>query len=284
MVNCAAPNTGNVPINRQPNQLYQTYPMGLYVGTNTRPAALTTALTAANDSIIPRNSAGVSDPTDGKIVVLCIGSSFSFGIFERLRLILVPGDPSANSKLVLVNGAQSGALADVIVNPAAQFWTNVATALATAGVTANQVQVIWFMDSDTSPSTGFPTNMLNVQSEFLTIFGTMQTNYPFTKVCYLTPRVYAGYADIALNPEPYAYENGLSCQRAIASWLAAPTGAATMFVDWGPYWWADGRPIWICEDYGADGTHMSAIGQNKAADRLLLFWQTDPLAQRWYLK
>jgi hypothetical protein len=60
---------------------------------------------------------------------------------------------------------------------------------------------------------------------------------------------------------------------------------------WGPYLWADGTTprrtdglIYEAKDMMIDGTHPSDSGRRKVAVLLLKFFQSDPLASKWYLK
>jgi len=59
---------------------------------------------------------------------------------------------------------------------------------------------------------------------------------------------------------------------------------------WGPDLRADGTTprsdglTWACPDFSSsDGTHPSASGQQKVAQMLLTFFQTDSTARAWYL-
>src|SRR5206468_1021451 len=62
----------------------------------------------------------------------------------------------------------------------------------------------------------------------------------------------------------------------------------TPWLAWGPYLWADGLTprsdglTWQCADLQSDGTHPSSSGASKVAQMLLSFFQTDPVASRWY--
>ena len=49
-----------------------------------------------------------------------------------------------------------------------------------------------------------------LQNQFELIATLAKSRYPNLRLAYLSSRIYAGYAQTALNPEPYAYESGFS--------------------------------------------------------------------------
>ena len=102
-------------------------------------------------------------------------------------------------------------------------------------------------------------------------------------------RVDAGYASTMLNPEPYAYESGFVVKRIIQRQIAGQLPIQP-WLAWGPYLWADGLVprsdglTWQCSDFNSDGTHPSASGRRKVAERLLEFFESDDTATRWFLR
>src|SRR4029077_8229396 len=127
-----------------------------------------------------------------------------------------------------------------------------------------------------------------------------KARFPNLRVAYLGSRIYAGYANTPLNPEPYAYEGAFVCR-----WLIQDQakGTAALNFDpakgavkaplllWGPYLWADGTTprksdglSWLRHDFVADGTHVSDSGKKKVSDMLLKHFKEDALAKTWYLK
>ena len=123
-------------------------------------------------------------------------------------------------------------------------------------------------------------------------------HFPNLKIAYLGSRIYGGYAETRLNPEPYAYEGAF-----VVRWLIRKQmkGAAVLNFDaargainsplwlWGPYFWADGvtprqsdQLVWNREDLAADGTHPSQSGQRKVARMLLEFFRDNDLAKSWF--
>jgi hypothetical protein len=127
----------------------------------------------------------------------------------------------------------------------------------------------------------------------------IHSKYPNVRLCYVTSRIYAGYASSTLNPEPYAYESGFAVKWLIDEQITGvdslnfdpEQGAvAAPWLSWGPYLWADGLTsrsdglTWACNAFVEnDGTHPSTIGRSIVADSLLSFFRRDETTKPWYL-
>jgi hypothetical protein len=212
---------------------------------------------------------------------------------------MVNGTSYLNPKLSIINGAQGGQTIDIIINPNAEFWTIINQRLTSAGLTAKQVQAVWFKEAQANPSdTSFPSYPDNLKGKFKTAMGVMKAKYENLKQCYLASRIYGGYATSTLNPEPFAYYSGWSLKWLIQDQINGDPdlnykglNANSPWLSWGPYLWADGiNPridglTWNCPaDYAADGTHPSVAGRQKVAARLVDFFKTDEAAKPWFLK
>jgi hypothetical protein len=127
----------------------------------------------------------------------------------------------------------------------------------------------------------------------------IKTRYPNTRIVYVSSRIYGGYATTGLNPEPYAYESGLSMKWLIEQQIqGAPAlnhdpqrgPAVAPFLQWGPYLWADGVVprsdglTWVVGEFQSDGTHPSSPGQAKVANLLLQFLINSPTSRVWFVK
>lgn len=294
--NCANTSTGLLPLPVLGAGTYQGFQGGLYPGgANARPLQHTVDGMAQATAVVPRNALGAPDPT-GKIVFLSIGMSNCTQEFSRF-VQLANADPLKSPRVQAVDGAQGGQTAAEIQDPAAPFWTVVDQRLANANATAAQVQVIWFKEADAQPMSGFPAYAQTLKAEFTAIMQVLRDRFPNARIAYLASRIYAGYATTALNPEPYAYEQGFACKWLIEDQIAgvpalefdASRGPVeSPWVDWGTYNWADGlvpNPdglTWACADFQADGTHPSNLGRDKVAQRLLAFVHTNAIAAAWY--
>ena len=206
------------------------------------------------------------------------------------------GSQRVTHRVVVVNGAQGGQPAEDIDDPAAPYWTHVDGRLSAAGVSAAQVQAIWMLEANSQPTDPFPDHAQSLSAQLATIAGILRERFPNARVCYLGARIYAGYATTALNPEPYAFEQGFANKWLVAAQMAGEPGlnfdpdagpVEAPWITWGPYMWADGLVprsdglIWECSDLAPDGTHPSPQGAAKVAAALLAFAHADA-TMAWY--
>ncbi len=298
---CSQTSTGYIPINDLGTGTFMGMTGGLYEnGSNFRPPAHQAAGMAYAAQVQPLDAVGMPDPVNGKVAWLSIG--FSNATQETQAFIpLANALPDLNPHLVLVDGAEGGqtcAILSTTDDPSyAPYWNTVANRLSTAGVTAQQVQAIWFKDANVAnnaPVQEYADSML-VQCK--RIMHELHNRFPNAHLCYVASRIYAGYATVTLNPEPYAYRSGWTLKELIGDQvdgdpLLQHSGdeANSPWISWGAYLWADGTTprsdglVWICpDDYLNDGTHPSNIGRAKVADKLLDFFTADSTTCSWFL-
>jgi hypothetical protein len=297
--NCANTSIpGLVPLGDLGPGLYQGFAGGLYPGSsNAIPVPHFVRGMNQAVQVVPRDAAGQPSP-NGKIVFLSIGMSNCTQEFSTF-VPLANADPARSPRVACVDGAQGGQTAAIIQDPTANFWTVVDQRLSNQGLSPQQVQVIWFKEADAGPTSGFPAYAQTLQTEFTAIMHVIVARYPNARICYLASRIYAGYATSALNPEPYAYEQGFSCKWLIEQQIAGqpalnfdPARGAVVapWCAWGTYNWANGLLprsdglTWACADFVTDGTHPSASGRAKVAQALFDFLHADPIAGAWYLR
>jgi lysophospholipase L1-like esterase len=280
--------TGLVPLPDLATGTYQGEEGGLYPGgKNTPPEAHLAAGVARAKQI-------AASP---KVVLLSIGMSNTtqeFTAFQRLA-----AGAGLSPKLVLVDGAQGGQTAQITANPQANFWRVVDERLVAAGVTAQDVQAVWLKQANAQPNQGFPAAAKKLEAGLVATLHNLHERFPNLKICYLSSRIYGGYAGTPLNPEPYAYEGGFAVKWTIARQISgdpelnydpAKGAVRAPWIAWGPYLWADGVKgrkldgvVWLHDDLGPDGTHPSDAGRRKVARQLLDFLRTDPTANGWVL-
>lgn len=292
--NCARTTTGFKPLDAPFFTSYRGFSGGLYpANSNRRPAAHEAGGRTQAASVRPRDVSGNPNDTNGRIVLLSIGMSNTTQEFSAFQA-LAARDPDKSRNVVLVDGAQGGWPADRIVADPATYWNGVEQRITMAGVSDQQVQTAWVKLADATPTLPFPDDSKKLQSETLQIVQMARLRFPNLRLVYLSSRIYAGYADTNLNPEPYAYEGGFSMK-----WLieAQINGAADLdyssgkfpWLAWGPYLWADGTTpradglTWACAELQSDGTHPSPAGQMKVARMLLDFFKSDTTARPWFV-
>lgn len=297
--NCSNTSVGFTPINDLSSGSFRGQQGGLYpAGANVRPNSHNAEGLKLSYQIVPLDTAGNYDPVNGKIVLMSVGMSNTSLEFTQF-INLVNQSSIVNPKLVVVNGAQGGKDINKIVNPSDSFWLILGNRLAARGVTAKQVQAIWFKEAEAGPAdTTFPGNPLGVKTKYKTVMNILKNNFLNLDLCYFSSRIYAGYSTSLLNPEPFAYYNGWTVKWTIEDQLNGDpgliykgTGVNSPWLSWGPYTWADGiNPrldglTWNCpSDFNSDGTHPSNTGSIKVANRLFSFFSTDETTKPWFLK
>ncbi|MBI4718373.1 MAG: DNRLRE domain-containing protein [Planctomycetes bacterium] len=289
------PSTGNTPLTDLGAGVYQGFTGGLYPGgINSPPAAHAAAAASMAQQIVPRSGTGVPD-AGGWIVLLSIGMSntcHEFSVFERQE----DAGGARNARVVLVNGAIGGWSAAMIADPNAPYWQAVSDRLAVLGLTSAQVQAVWLKEANSSPPNDFPGHALQLKADLRTIVQSLYGKFPNLRLCYLSSRIYGGYAGAW---EPQAYETGFSVKWLIEDQIggadpglnydaqAGPVEAPLLL--WGPYLWADGVVprsdglTWQHPDLESDGVHPAPSGEQKAADLLSTFFASEASAQPWYV-
>jgi hypothetical protein len=319
--NCFATSTGRVPINDLGAGLYLgQYQGGLYPGgANDMPAAHAAEGLARAASIVPLDAQGKPNP-GGRYVLMSVGMSNTTQEFCS-QPASEPCDPWTfmgrvlrrdelnRSHLVIVNGAVGGAAVNSWRQSSSPNYVRVRDqVLAPLGLTEAQVQVIWLKNTTAGPTTSLPSASAEAYVVLAALGDTLRTlneRYPNLKMVFLSSRIYAGYATGALNPEPYAYENGFAVKWLIESQINQAGGmqpnplagdlnynTVAPWIAWGPYLWADGLTprsdglTWACSDFSSDGVHP-APGFGKARDkvgqRLAQFFLTSPFTTPWVL-
>ncbi len=295
--------SGLVPLTDLGQKDYKGFKGGLYPdGKNERPEAHEARGLRLAGEVRSLDDQGKPDAT-GKIVLLTVGMSNTSQDSTAFAQ-LAAADPQKNSQVSIVNGAQGGMTAARIQNPedggsGTKYWSTVDERLKSAGATRFQVQVVWLKEADAGPDQGFPKYARTLEEELVKVVQVLAARFPSLKLVYLSSRTYGGYAKTKLNPEPYAYESGLSVKWLIERQLGADPGlnsdpalgaVKAPWLSWGPYLWANGSSPradgfkFEEEDFGKDGTHPSAGGQQKVGELILKFFKSDSTTLTWFRK
>jgi MBG domain-containing protein len=293
---CSNTSIGATPLNDLGQGTYQGYEGGLYPGgSNTPPSAYLSDGLAASAQVQPLDAAGAPSPS-GRIVLMSVGMSNTkqyflqfldneASNFMKSGIENVGGTLNSNPQVELVNGAAQSWDASRMVRYPSDYLAILDSDLATSGVTADQVQVVWLLEAIGQETHSFPTDSLNLESDLNTIIAMLTANFPNLRLVYLSSREYAGYSVVPR--EPHAYDGGFAVQWTVGAKIAKdPT--TLPYIAWGPYPWADGIVprsdglVWLCSDFQSDGDHPSASGQQKGADMLKSFFTTDPTTETWF--
>ena len=307
---CTLTNVGLVPLNELGLGSYSNNVGGLYPGgANTRPPAHEAAGVAIAQSLQPLDAAGSVNTNTGKIGLLSLGMSnvtqewATKGTNHFLHI--ATNDPSLNPRVVIADGAIGGQDAPQWTNYFSANWNTVVTSrLPAAGITTNQIQVVWLKQALAGPLAygAFPSHARTLQAMEEMILRNAKARFPNLKIAYLSSRTRAYTANPAdLNPEPFAFECGFATRWVIEDQInrtnnlnydPASGPVVAPWLSWGPYLWANGTVprsdgfVWLCSDTEAsDFTHPSPNGGvAKVAAELLAFFKTDPTATPWFLK
>jgi uncharacterized protein YjdB/lysophospholipase L1-like esterase len=191
-------------------------------------------------------------------------------------------------------------------------------------LTEAQVQVIWLKDANPAPAdnglgsltsstvcandlTANPVpEACNYELQLGKILRAARSRYPNLKQVFLSTRIYAGYASVPLNPEPYAYEYGFSAKWVIEAQILQNRNGTADFVAgnlnydsskgtvvapwtaWGTYLWADGdiprsdSLVWLPSDFQSDGTHPNPQGTQKVVNLLMNFFLSSKYTSSWF--
>jgi hypothetical protein len=270
---------------------------GLYGGGKNEPPEIHQKMAQQTlKQIAPLDAQG-KPAQDGKIVLVALGMSNTFGEFAAFKEI-ADKDPQKSAALVIVNCAVGGAGVASWAKPGSQPWTEVPRRLKEANVSAEQVQVAWIKHAEPGPAPDtVPLEYAKEVKENIAASLTIsRQTFPNLKVAYFSSRIYGGY-NIAgirrVNPEPFAYETAFAVRWLIQEQIdSAKKGKASgPVLLWGPYLWADGitprksdQLVWERKDLGDDGVHPSPLGRQKVAKLLLDFFKTDAGAKTWFVK
>jgi len=260
-------------------------------------------------------------PVRGKFVLLAIGMSNAVIEFRAFETLAASDSHVNHATMAVLNGAQGAMTACfwrfATENPVQsgcraprpipnQYDRIRDELLKPAGLAEDQVEVIWLKNADPRPSVALPapdSDAYVYERELGEADRAARARYPNLKLMFISSRIYAGYAAVPLNPEPYAYEYGFSVKWAIQSQIEQERSGkvdpiagdldykkgAAPWIAWGPYLWADGTVArsdgltWNPSEFQADGTHPNKECVDKVAKMLLDFFITSPYAP-WFKK
>ena len=296
--NCANTSTGMPPVNDLGTGFWNGYQGGLYPGgANELSGAHLDSGVVRALHIRPLDGQGNVDPVNGSVVLISIGMSNTRDEFNQF-IPMVDTLSTKAPRLKVVNGAEGGHDLNMVIQPQASYWNLVGNKLSSAGLTKEQVQIVWVMHAESSPNNPtFPGYPQSLKEKYKQLIHILYSQFPNLKLCFFSSRIYAGYASSNLNPEPYAYYSGWAVKWLIEEQIAGDTslafygpGANSPWLAWAAYTWADGLIprsdglIWVCpDDFRPDGTHPSVQGAQKVAGMLLDFFTSHPTTVPWFL-
>lgn len=272
---------------------------GLYgKGSNEPPEALKKSATEALEQIQPLNADG-KPSSSGKIVFVSISMSNATQEYSRFKQI-ADADPRKSSNVAIVDCAQGGQAMAEWVDPQSRAWQTADQRLVSSGVSPAQVQVVWIKLANKGPNGTLENHGRTLERDTLAVIHNTKQRFPNLQIAYLGSRIYGGYTQSRLNPEPQAYEGAF-----VVRWMIQDQAKGNPELNydadrglvkapvllWGPYFWADGTTprksdglVYERSDLAGDGTHPSESGRQKVAGLMLRFFTTDASAKSWFVK
>lgn len=296
--------SGNVnelpPINELGTGTFMGRQGGLYPnGSNEMPANFYADAMAMARSVQPLNASGTPDP-NGKIGFVTIGAS-TVAMFSRGLEDHVPNYPGVNKELVFVNCGIGGQDLSDIMDPMANYWKTIDARVKAAGLTLDQVQVIWFQEDNLrNRDNDFEGRINALTKDFTYMVRMCKERYPNAKLFYISGRHTTDFMPADgkdKHREPKAYINGWVCKQLIENQINGDpqlnykgADAVAPLILWGTYFWTQGEKpradgYQLTRDMiVSDGVHPTDKGVEKVSTDLVQFWATDPVSQQWFLE
>ena len=287
---------------------YNDFQGGLYPeGSNTMPMAHFSAGMNISRSVVPLDSLGNLDLVDGKAGFICLGASTAGNAFNHFKT-KANEDPTVNPCLRIANCAIGAKGLDIMIDTVVNAWywdDEIMPEVVDAGITPQQVQVIWIMvTSRIDTILTWPYQPYSVTDKYEKLMPVLLAKFPNLKQVYLSGFNYGGYADptkefYEMIAEPSSYWNNWSVKFLIENQIEGDADLKfttpdrkSPWLSWGPHLWADGMRAntedglrWNCAvDYKPDGGgyHMSNEGKNKEGKIIYDFFKNSPIAADWF--
>ena len=289
------------PINDLGTGEFMGHQGGLYPnGSNTMPAAFYNDALVMAQSIQPLDKSGNPDP-NGKIGLIALGAS-TIEMFSKGLETQLPKAAGMNKAIRFVNCGIGGQDMSDIMNPAANFWTVIDNRLTAAGISREQVQVLWMQEDNLrNRSNGLDERGQGLVHDFTYMVTFCKQHYPNLKLFYMTGRHTTAFMPADgkdKHKEPKAYVNGWACKWVIENQINGEADLAYKGPDakaplvlWGPYFWTQGTTprktdgySWSSKFLSADGIHPNEDGIARVSGELIDFWSKDPVSQQWFLE
>ncbi|MEZ5013890.1 MAG: SGNH/GDSL hydrolase family protein [Chitinophagales bacterium] len=288
-----------IPLNELGAGTYKGHTGGLYPnGSNSMPSAFYNDAVAVAESVQPLNTQGNPDAS-GKIVFLALGAS-TIAMFGNGLETNLPKTEGINKKIAYVNSGIGGQDFSDILNTSANFWKVIDGRLSSAGLSKNQVQILWIQEDDLRNHDNDLDNRGDaLVDDYIQLMHICKNRYPNLKIVYMTGRhttAFMGPDGKDQHREPKAYINGWACKWLIEKQIHGDAdlrfkgaGANSALIMWGPYFWTQGdKPrsdgyTWTPSMVKPDGVHPTEAGIQKVSMDLINFWRTDPVSQLWFM-
>jgi hypothetical protein len=89
-------------------------------------------------------------------------------------------------------------------------WLEADRRLQAAGISRQQVQIVWVKLANIQPTGELAEHGRQLQRDTAAALQNARTRFPNLRIAYLASPIYAGWTMVPLNPEPYAYEGAFA--------------------------------------------------------------------------
>lgn len=266
---------------------------GLYTGSKNSPELSQKILIQKQLRLIkPLDSRGI-DNSDGKIGFVFIGDSYTAGEFKFFS-DFIEDNSSTNQSLVLVDATQNNLNASHW-DKSLYAWDILSQEVTEAGVTANQIQVLWINLGFGSYNDNLDTD-IKAQADMLErVIKTALVKYPSVRVVYLSSPRYAGLSKDPNFQEPQSYEVAFAVREIInrqergeLSFRQDNTSLTSEpALLWGPYVWSNDTSgnsnfSYKPERYVENGLILTIQGKQRYAVDLFDFWSSYEFSKSWF--
>ena len=277
--------------------------IGLYDGTNERPAAHTAAGIAAG--------LRVQDNPGRPIGFIGIGQSVTKTRFKQL---MDQNNKGRFGNIVMINCARNGNTAETWSHPNLAPWGQCDQLIAEAGLLPTDIRVVYmeFTRNHPAPPQTEAEFEAVLYQEWTQITTIARQRYPFLEQGLVSGRTSGGWDQNFYNGEPYAYATNLVARRLVLDSIA---GTNPLWIDWGSgvpdvpggppptlYLWSNtdtprqwdgyhvtcdplplknGVPTFANGDVIDDMIHQTKKGRIKEGGRMQATLDTDPATAWW---
>ena len=225
---------------------------------------------------------------DSQVVVLTLGMSMQQNATNGFMSAgyasgTTPAGTVVNPAFMLLNGA-IGSKQQNWVDPNSSVWDRGLQMLSQAGLSANDVDVVFYHNAWAGPSTEpFPQHAITMQNSVGVTLDIIADKYPNTQMILVSNRHYALSAT-SKHPEPWAYEEAFSWKWVVEDRINCTADCGPPVAWLADQWdqsWSD-HP----EYYASDGLHLSpgpGGGQYASAEIWYEWMSTISYVAPWYL-
>lgn len=289
-----------VPLNELGIGYFRGHQGGLYPGGLNNPNGMYLEdLKILSNGIQALDSNGQYSTT-GQIVFIGVGASnprTEFQAFQKMADTF----RNINRNLRTVNTCIGGQGVQKMNQLSDNYWKQADKMMDSMGLSNLQVQIAWLETENTaSADSSFPGGPRSLVSDVRVLLQLMKVKYPNLKICYLSARTYAGWVSGGTGrglEYPRDYYNGWAMKWVIDSAINQVNGytykgssPSIPLPVYSTYNWTNGNQTrqdgfsMNCDtDFGGDGLHLSAAGENKIGEQLFNFFSNDINSVKWFI-